>query len=273
MKHFILCLIVLMGTLLPSCQNTNPPSQPKVVAKTFQNKAHELVDKMVQKVGTYESLSKKKDVVYTYTYQTPDGKMDVSTEKYIFDGELSLGVYQKHERTVPQLDGVIEQGYNGEGFWLKHKGEYLEDNELLKKVTFNRKTNFYWFAMLPKLLDPGLNYEYIKEETIDNNKYDVVKVGFKSNNGKPTDVYQLYINQKTSLVDQFLFTVVDFNVVENPMLMRMEYEEIDGLLIPSKRKYKKSTWNADVDEKPWIAVTWSDIKFDNNLMKGEFDKK
>lgn len=225
---------------------------------------------MMRKTGDYDMLSKKKDVQYIYTYETPDGKKDISTERYIFDGELSFGRYQPHERTLPELEGAIEQGYNGKEFWLRHKGKYLEDDEALKRVIFNRKTNFYWFAMFQKMADPGLTYEYIKETTIGDHTYDVVKVGFDSD--KPSDIYQLYINQKTKLVDQFLFTVVDFDVVETPMLMQVEYEQVEGIQIPSKRRYKKSTWDADVDNSPWITVNWSDIKFNNNLERSLFDK-
>ena len=141
----------------------------------------------------------------------------------------------------------------------------------MKKVKFNRKTNLYWFAMIQKLLDPGLKYEFLKEEAIGNNQYNIVKISFESANGEPTDIYQLYINQETKLVDQFLFTVVAYGVVENPMLMQMEYEEVDGLLIPTKRKYKKSTWDAEVSDAPWILVDWSDIKFDNGLERSEFE--
>ena len=258
--------------LLAACTNNSSKNQETVVTSTFQNKGHELVYEMVEKTGNYEALLKKKDVVYTYTYETPDGKKDVSTEKYIFDGELSLGIYETHERTFPQLEGTFEQGYNGKEFWLRHNGEYLQEEDLIKRVKFNRKTNFYWFAMFQKLLDPGLNYEFIKEELIGDQKYDVVKISFNSENDEPSDIYQVYINQKTKLIDQFLFTVVDFNVVENPMLMQMEYQEVEGILIPSKRQYKKSTWDAEVSDAPWINVTWSDIKFDNNLARSEFDK-
>ena len=57
------------------------------------------------------------------------------------------------------------------------------------------------------------------------------------------------------------------------MLMKVEYEEVEGILIPSKRRYKKSTWDAEVNDSPWINVTWSDIKFNNNLARSEFDRK
>lgn len=262
--------IILIGSIFWSCQEKSSSRNESV--KEFQNKGHELVYKMVQTVGTYSQLAELKDVVYTYTYRTPDGKEDVSTEQYIFDGELSQAVYHKHERTLPGLEGEIEQGFDGANFWIKNNEAYLDDEAAMSAVIFNRKTNFYWFAMMQKLLDEGLIYEYIKEETIDNTIYDVVKVSFQSENGKPTDIYQLYINRDTSIVDQFLFTVVDRNVVESPMLMRMEYEEIEGLLIPTKREYKKSTWEAEVSDAPWIEVNWSGIKFNNNMDRALFSR-
>jgi hypothetical protein len=73
------------------------------------------------------------------------------------------------------------------------------------------------------------------------------------------------------LVDLFLFTVVDFGRTD-PMLMKMEYETIDGILIPTKRKYKASDWDAIETKEPWILVNWTNIKFNNQLSRSEFKK-
>jgi hypothetical protein len=122
------------------------------------------------------------------------------------------------------------------------------------------------------MLDPGLIYDYIGESTIGQKTYDIVKVSFESDDNKPTDIYQLYINNETQLVDQFLFTVADFGKMEVPYLMQLRYETIDGIVIPTKRQYKASTWNAQVSEEPWIKVNWSEIKFNNNFSKEDFRK-
>ena len=52
--------------------------------------------------------------------------------------------------------------------------------------------------------------------------------------------------------------------------MVLEYETVDGILIPTKRKYKASNWNADVTDEPWITVNWTDISFNNGLSKDVF---
>jgi len=237
----------------------------------FENKGHELVYNMTQKIGDYNKLLEKKDVVFNYTYQTPDNKTNVSTEKYMFDGELSYGHYTQHERTMPNLEGEIEQGYDGKEYWLKHNGEIVTDTVALKKVAFNRPTNFYWFTMMQKLMDPSVNYEYLKEQTIDSTAYDVVKISFDSEDGRPRDIYQVYINKDTQLIDQFLFTVADYKKM-TPSLMQLEYVEVDGFLIPSKRRYKNSNWEAEVTDKPWVHANWTDIKFDNGFTKADFQK-
>jgi len=122
MKTKLFLCGLLSSLLFISCKE--PLKETKVVQvkqQNFQNKGHELVYNMVQKVGDYHKLSEKKDVVYTYTYQTPDGKTDISTEKYIFDGEISYGRYDKHQRVFADLEGTIEQCYDGKEFWLKHQ--------------------------------------------------------------------------------------------------------------------------------------------------------
>lgn len=268
---------ILIALICISCNNTTqqtPTTTENVVKEetpTFTNKGHELVYTMMQEVGDYATLAAKNDVVYTYTYQTPDGQKDVSTEKYIFDGEYSYGLYNTHQRTLPELEGTIEQGYDGKEYWLKNEGTIITDEAALKRVAFNRPTNYYWFTMMQKLGDPGLVYEYVKQQTVNNINYDVIIVSFESTEDKPQDIYQVYINPETKRVDQFLFTVVDFGVID-PYLMEVSYEEVDGLQIPTKRRYKKSDWDATVTDAPWITVDWTDITFDIDLEKSLFVK-
>ncbi|MEM9984479.1 MAG: hypothetical protein AAF804_05225, partial [Bacteroidota bacterium] len=183
--------LVLIWSFLFSCSSPTPTESSPTEALVFQNQGHELVHQMVQKVGNYAAWRAKKDVVYTYTYTLPNGIADVSTEKYRFDGELSYGRYETHQRTLPDLEGLIEQGYDGQEYWLKHDGQLVDDSTRLKRVAFNRPTNFYWFTMFPKLLDPGLNYEYLGPKEIEGQGYEVVTVSF-DDQGKPTDIYQLY---------------------------------------------------------------------------------
>lgn len=277
MHYSKLIYLAISSSLLISCNNkksTTKKEAPKKVEKQalkFKNKGHELVYKMTQKTGNYQDLLNKKDIVYNYTYRTPDKKEDVSIESYIFNGELSYGTYLKHERTLPDLKGEMQQSYNGKDFWLKLNGKEVIDSTAIASVTFTRKTNFYWFAMMHKLLDPNINYEYLGKQNTNEKSYDVVKVTFKSAKNVTTDTYQLYINPDTQLVDQFLFTVVSKNVTD-PILMRVKYENIDGLLLMTYRKYTRSDWKATVIKDVWVEEISKDIKFNQGLSKDLFEK-
>ena len=54
--------------------------------------------------------------------------------------------------------------------------------------------------------------------------------------------------------------------------MILDYDEIDGMLIPAKRRYKKSTWDAAINEGPWTTVNWTNIQFNNDLSEEVFEK-
>lgn len=218
-------ILLLTAALLATSLSASPSGKD----------AKALVAKMVDAVGGRERLYALKDVEYTYTYASADGKKDVSLERYVFDGELSWAKYTTHEMfLLPDVPGDVIQGYNGKESWASHEGKLLTDPKLLKIVDFSRKTNFYWFTMMFKLTDPGLNYEYAGTRKVEDIEYDLVKVTFNDGVGDVQDTYVLYINPGTHLVDQFLFTVMDFGI-EQPFLMRVQYDEIAGLKLPTRR--------------------------------------
>ncbi len=268
-------IVIIISLLLTACGNKEAKTKEttkKVEVKLpqFQNKGHELVYKMTQETGSYQDLLNLKDIVFNYTYRTPDKKEDVSIESYIFNGELSHGTYLKHERTLPDLKGKMEQGYNGKDFWVKLNGQEITDSSAIENVAFTRKTNFYWFAMMQKLLDPGINYEYLEQDYIEGKLYHIVKITFNTADDVISDTYQLYINPETHLVDQFLFTVVSKNMTD-PILMRVKYEKVEGILLTTYRKYTKSDWEANVLKDNWIEEITKDIKFNQNLDIALFD--
>lgn len=268
--HYIkLVVAIIFSTILFACGNKEAKTVEAKLPE-FQNKGHELVYKMTQKTGSYQDLLNLKDIVFNYTYRTPDQKEDVSIESYIFNGELSHGNYLKHERTLPDLKGKMQQGYNGNDFWLKIDGQEITDSSAIESVKFTRKTNFYWFAMMQKLLDPGINYEYLGQNKIEGKLYDIVKITFNTDDNVASDIYQLYIDPETHLVDQFLFTVVSKNVTD-PILMRVKYENVEGVLLTTYRKYTKSDWDANVLKDVWVEEITKDIKFNQNLDKTLFN--
>jgi len=258
--QIILTLLIISG--LFSSSFADEKKDPKM-----------LIEQMVEQVGDYDKLKSLNDVQYLYTTRdSATGNSDISTERYIFDGELSWAEYKTHDFHVfPDQTGPVVQGYNGKESWVTINGKLVEDPQAEKLAYFLRKTNFYWFAMMPKLLDPGINYSYEGKRKVGETEYDLVKISFEKGVGDVSDTYLVYINPETNLVDQFLFTVMDFNITD-PFLMKVEYEEIDGVKLPVKRKATKSNWNGDIIEDVWLEELMTDIKFNNGFERSSFDK-
>ncbi len=233
-----------------------------------------LVAKVVEEAGGRDALRAKRDVEYTYLYRNADtGAIDLSIERYRFEGEKSWARYDMHENAFPDAPGVIVQGHDGKTTWQTDAGKRVRDPAALKRADFLRKTNFYWFAMTFKLLDPGMNYAYRGKRSAGGTVYDLVEVTFDAGVGDVSDTYLLYINPKTKRVDQFLFTVLDFGRTE-PLLMTVEYERVEGVLLPMRRRYAPATWSGRLRE-TGKQVKWTDeistgVRFDNGFSDAMF---
>ncbi len=233
----------------------------------------DLVADAVAAVGGPQALHSLQDVEYEYTYRTlADSLQDVSLERYVFDGERSWAKYTTREKyALVDLPGELVQGYNGQESWCTLDGGNLDDPMALKMSDFARKTNYYWFTMIFKLLDPGLSYTSLGKRVTDGVNYDVVEVTFGEDIGDVQDTYVLYINPETHLIDRFLFTVMDFKMAK-PHLMLVEYEEIEGLKLPVRRKYAPADWEGNIVEETWAEELSTNIKFNNGFALALFDR-
>lgn len=234
--------------------------------------AKALVAKVVAEAGGVEALRRKKDVEYTYLYRRGDtGVLDASVERYVFDGEKSWARYDVHEGVNPEADGPVIQGYDGKKSWQVISGVETTDTKSLRRADFLRKTNFYWFAMTFKLLDPGLRYTHEGQRQVRDTTYELVRISFDEGVGDVADTYLLYINPKTWRVDQFLFTVLDFGKKE-PFLMRVDYQRVDGVVLPTKRRYAPSNWAGTVaKDAQWTDELSLGIRFNNRFTDTLFE--
>lgn len=230
-----------------------------------------IIARAVEEAGGVDALRKRKDVEYAYLYRRGDtGAVDLSIERYVFDGEKSWARYQVHETVGADAEGPIVQGYDGTSTWVTVAGEATSDEKIVGRADFLRKTNFYWFAMTFKLLDPGLRYAYEGQRKVGGRTYDVVKVTFDAGVGDVSDTYVLYVDVETSQIDQFLFTVLDFGKTD-PFLMEVDYERVDGVLLPVKRRYAPSDWSGKAEKgAKWTHEVSVGIRFNNGFDESMF---
>ncbi|MEL6866754.1 MAG: DUF6503 family protein [Bacteroidota bacterium] len=279
----LFCFVLLFA----ACGETSSPPQetaeqspspkksiPNNEALAANNPGALLVKEMIDALGGLEAYYQLQDVEYTYTYQDDSQeRQDISTERYLYDGELSWAKYNQHSHSVmPDKEGVIIQGFDGKAAWVSHNDTLLEDEKAIGMANFLRKTNFYWFNMMFKLLDPGTRFEQKTNREVNGIDYQVVEVSFGENIGDAQDTYLLYLNPETKLVDQFLFTVMAFGRAE-PLLMEVKYEKVDGLSWPTYRRYTPTNWEGQVaEDASWTEEISKDLKFNNGFKAEEFTK-
>ncbi|MEX0315289.1 MAG: DUF6503 family protein [Allomuricauda sp.] len=218
--------------------------------------------------GGWGDLWKKGDVEYTYTYHSPaNDKKDISTERYIFDSEASYGKYAQHEINVmPDVEGEIIQYFDGKETVVLVNGEKTEDPQGNAVGEFLRKANHFWFVMPYKLNDSGTITTYQGQEEYNGTTYDKLHVTYDpAVTGKEqNDIYILYVNPKTRLIDRFYFSLPFLGVNEPVIIANYEYEDIDGQLVSSKRTYFLPS-EQGYSEDPSIVQTLTNIKFGNGF--------
>lgn len=230
-----------------------------------------LVKSMIDASGGLDAYHSLKNVEYTYIYRDAEGLQDVSLERYIYKGEKSWARYLEHNKSVmPNDPGEVIQVYDGSTTWTSKDGVRLMDEQAIATADFLRKTNFYWFNMMYKLLDPGVRFEQKPDRTVDGDPYHIVEVTFGEKVGDAQDIYVLYLNPQTGLVDRFLFTVMDFER-KDPLMMEVTYENINGLSWPAYRRYTASNWDGEVtDSALWVEEISRDIRFNIELPEDLF---
>ena len=231
------------------------------------NQPETLLKAVAYSHGGWGDLWKKGDVQYTYDYRTPDGKADVSLERYMFRNEASLGKYTQHDINVmPGEDGEVIQYFNGQETVVIVDGKKAENPQLLGVSDFLRRANYFWFTMPYKLTDKGTIITYQGQEEYNGKAYDKVHVTYDPEiTGKEqNDIYVLYVNPETKQIDRFFFSLPFLGVNEPVIIANYEYEDVDGQLIATKRTYFLPT-EEGYGEQPNIVQTLTDITFNNGF--------
>ncbi len=253
-QTIVVCMALVISLSTSLAQDGKDPKQ--------------LISKVEKAVGNWNDLYAKKNVEFTYKYFYPEQNiMDLSTERYVFEGEKSWAKYSVHQINVlPKSTGEVIQYYDGKTAGISDNGKVMTGAAEVGGAEFLRKANYFWFVMMYKLSDPGTIHKYEGQETVNGVNYDKVSVGYKSDvTGKPqNDAYVLYINPSTSLVDRFFFSLPAMGVNDPVLLMEVEYEDFDGLKLPTKRKAYQPG-----QTKPFLLSTSSELKFNNTFSEAD----
>lgn len=236
--------------------------------------AKQLLKDVVNASGTWNKLWDQKDVSYTYDYHyAGTEKRDLSTERYLFEGEQSWAKYTQHDINVaPGMSGeVIQSVVNGKPYVMVGD-KMMDDPELLGGTSFLRSANYFWFTMFYKMDNPGVIATSKGRETVNGTAYDVVHVTYDpAKTGKEVnDEYIFYVNPKTKLVDRFFFSLPAMGVDAPVILMELDYEKINGLQVSTTRRVFQPGPDGKLPASPQLVQTLTDIKFNNGFKPADF---
>jgi len=119
-------------------------------------------------------------------------------------------------------------------------------------VGFRRFVNdTYWLLMPLKAMDPGVHREYVGERNDTcGHTWDVVKLSFDANVGlTPNDVYWMWINRDTGIVDEWDMRLQNMKPDEVPMSVYFhDFKRVAGLLISTKREMRGKATSIYLDD-------------------------
>ncbi len=270
MRNVFIYLVIMTGVLACNQQQTQ---DSKVESSEEVNPARKVIEKVVKKVGSMNDLNVLKDVEYTYSLNAVSRNIkNVSKERYLFNGELSWAQYLPAEQ-FPIKEDTITQGYDGDSVWVRVNGMLSNEISKVQFASFIRKTNFYWFTMMQKLLDEGVRHRLLPSRTVDSTEYKIVEMTFDANIGEVQDKYVLYVNPSTDLIDQFLFTVKELDLAPiDPLLMEVDYESFEGVKLMTRRIVRVSNWDGKSDGEIIYDQQCIDVKFNNGFPRSLFEK-
>lgn len=241
-----------------------------ITTSVFAQNANQIVADMINELGGEKTFYALNNVTYNVEYIDPNTQMTlISEETYVFDKERSFAEYSQH--SILGAKGKITEAFDGKNVWIKFDGKTSSDKQANGLARFWRKTNYYWFAMFFKLQDEGVNLKHTGTKKVEGRDYDLIEVTFGNDVGDTQDTYILYVNKRTKLVDQLLFTVVAFNIKE-PLLYKFHYETVDGIKVPAERVEIASNWKGEIVGKKWATTYWTNIKFNNKVDASIFSK-
>jgi len=224
--------------------------------------------------GGIENLKALKDVSFDYDYISPDGKKDISEERYIFSNEVSWAKYTTHQVNFPpNLEGDIVQLYDGEKAFTYLNGKQFDDPKVIGTSQFLRQANYFWFTMMFKLTDDGVISKYQGQKEVDGTNYDILHVTYDPEiTGKAeNDIFILYVNPETRMVDNFYFSLPAFGVTQPVLHAQLTYKKINGIQVITRRLMKGPT----PDGKGMAIIVdelTKNVKFNNGFTKEQLSK-
>ncbi|MBX2820730.1 MAG: hypothetical protein KTR29_13645 [Rhodothermaceae bacterium] len=200
------------------------------------NEGGQLVLKSIEAHGGLEAWYNARTSSYSWEYANVD--MDFRFKSHM--------VVDNHTRQA--YHDLLELGTHSEAkpvsgqFAWDGKDAWISPDTLKQPNPRFWATTGYYFESIPFILaDPGISYERVPDEELDGVMYDRVDISYGVGVGdSPGDIYMLYVNKETALVDAIRYTVTYGQSKEEAMQQESpretlfyykDYVTVDGLTV------------------------------------------
>ncbi len=267
-KPFLLAIVILLNLTACKEKKSQITEEKDTAPKLDLTDPSALLAAVEKAHGGWNHLRSKNDVEYHYEYTMSEGAADISTERYIFDDEISFGHYTRHEiNTLPTENGIVTHLFDGKKTKITLNGSTIEKERTIALAEFVRRANYFWFVMPYKLNDPGTIAKYIGTEVYNDITYSKLEVTYDpATTGKAeNDIYILHINPATLLIDRFYFSLPFAGINAPVILAEYTYEMVEGQKLATNRIYFLPDAKGAYGESPSITQALSQIKFNNGF--------
>jgi len=187
------------------------------------------------------------------------------------NGKASHQLTNIHDRRANVRAENFEIGYDGKVAWATPN----MDNVPGKSAAFYFNLDFYFVAIPFVLKDPGVHVSSEGLIEVNGKSYEALKVWFGDGVGfTPKDVYYLYLDPQSKLLEILVYSVSFIDKSETPGLnsakVYSDWKEVQGLKMPGKME--NFAWkDGEMGESSGHLRILSDYKFLKEVDTGLFE--
>ncbi len=245
----------------------NQPTPLKATKSNYKD-IYGLAQSVINNMGGAHALLQRKDVSYELTqHHIATGKKDISIEKYIFGENYSSGDYYLHNwKVFPTIKDPIHQfSHEGEAH-LIIKDKLIVNNIQLEETLQTRVDNLFEFSFPFQITDSKFILENMGKRKVNNISYNLIKLSFKPDYVPENhSVFILYINPRTHLIDQYLFSKPQEGLLEPRILVKLNYKELNNIMFPVKREFYQADSKGNIISELVEVHSYSNLQFDNGF--------
>jgi hypothetical protein len=232
-KTKLLVVVMLSAIALTSCRSE---SSRELKDGFADPRALEIAEKIVKALGGAENFNAVRYLSFHYVVM----RDTVRTSDWRHDWDRFAGDYRlegKNDKGEELLVFFNVNNRRGEAF---KNGLVMEGEELasLLEFAYGRFINdAYWLLMPYKLRDPGVMLTFDGEQTIDNQKYEIIKLTFVPSAGlTPQNVYRVFVDPATSQIHRWEYFQEE-GKEPRPALWR-DWRSFDGITLAEERIFE-----------------------------------